>query len=405
MPTKYWIDAGDGDWANDAGWSLTSGGSGGAGQPTVNDDVIFDYAGDSDCNLSANATCNSLEVKSGYTSTLDFKSFDMNIATSCYLQHGAGGGMAWGSGTTTIGRWLLASTYAGSAWTHTGTIAFVGVGWAYVNTGGQPFHHVSVNFTTAYWYLTNDLTCTGNFTVEATNTNSIDLNGYDLTVTGDCTWGGSGSIYLGEGEITVGGDWDSTGFTGAWLEETADIVLDGSGAFDLGSAADTFGGTVTISGDYTLGADFSCAGFVGSSGDFDLNGHTITSSGNVDINGSSGFRFHNGIDYSMSDGKFDVDGGAVTLDGSQGDQIYVEDLDFDLATGVTGTANWAHVTNSVCTYVDSEFDATSHGNDDGSGNTGWDFEAKGEPGVQWRLKDTRPHWRLKDTRLHWRVAG
>ena len=38
---KYWIGSGTGDWDNSSNWSLTDGGSGGAGQPQTGDNVYL----------------------------------------------------------------------------------------------------------------------------------------------------------------------------------------------------------------------------------------------------------------------------------------------------------------------------------------------------------------------------
>ena len=130
--------------------------------------------------------------------------------------------------------------------------------------------------------------------------------------------------------------------------------------------------------------------FTGTVGDVDLNGKTVTvggntdsqdtNKGNVDIDGGTGdvggFRFHNGTDYDMSSGVFDMDDGLLTLDGTSGNHLEIDDLDFNLATSVTGTAVWCDVVGSVNTYVTSEIDATSNCSDD-TGNTGWDFGAAG----------------------------
>lgn len=166
----------------------------------------------------------------------------------------------------------------------------------------------------------------------------------------------------GTGTITFSGTADQTVTTpDGWTEVLEDIVIDKDNS------------TAKV----TLASDVYTQSFTGTQGRFDLNGNTLFSDGNVDIDTTGGFQFHNGTDNDMSDGvtdgKFDLDGGSLTLDGTSGTHLEIDNLDFDLAAAVTGTATYCDVINSTCTYVTSAIDATAASNTDNGGNTGWNF--------------------------------
>jgi hypothetical protein len=208
------------------------------------------------------------------------------------------------------------------------------------------------------------------FDADTSQTYTVDMDTYDpdIEFRGDVTISetGGGSLVwdVGGGDITLGGlaDQDSVDFDGKWVEDitvnkstdTAKVKLTGNVATDT---------------------------FTGTRGRLDLNDYDITSAGNVDINGGSGspqFAFHNGTNNDMSNGVIDIDGGALTLDGASGTQLVIDDLDFNLASGVSGTATYCSVTGSAITRVDTNIDATGDGNIDNENNSEyWIFSAGG----------------------------
>lgn len=89
MPTYYWV-GGSGTWnnSNTANWSATSGGAGGAGFPVAGDIVFLDAAsGAAVVTLGANITMNTINF-TGFTGTVAWGSFVMNLAGTGTLYTG-----------------------------------------------------------------------------------------------------------------------------------------------------------------------------------------------------------------------------------------------------------------------------------------------------------------------------
>lgn len=88
MTTKYWVGNG-GNWYDTAHWSLSSGGSGGAGVPSYEDDVIFDSG-------SFSLPAQTVRVLGSAAKTVDFTSvtnqptlfFDLSSSGFLQLRHG-----------------------------------------------------------------------------------------------------------------------------------------------------------------------------------------------------------------------------------------------------------------------------------------------------------------------------
>ena len=133
--------------------------------------------------------------------------------------------------------------------------------------------------------------------------------------------------------------------------------------------------TTTIQSLCKLQDNAKCRSIIGNTGDLNLNGKTLIIENGITINSTQqSFRFYNGTDYSMLDGKLDVNAGAVSINGSTGSQLQIKDLDFDLASGVTGTATYTSVYDSIVTYITSKMNATDPSNTNAGGtNTGWEF--------------------------------
>lgn len=168
MANKYWINGGvDNLWATSGNWSTTSGGSGGAGQPTTSDVAIFDtnsanYA----CTISANEVCTDLRFEGTYTGT-----FTINNQLQTY------GDVTFKTGMTLAG---------------TGTL------WFYEdNTGGLitsagltlPWNLYFGGISGGNWTLQDDLNCSGTLLYfQATNdtsANTLDDGGlYKVIFTG-----------------------------------------------------------------------------------------------------------------------------------------------------------------------------------------------------------------------------
>jgi len=69
MADRYWVGT-DNNWHSASNWSTTSGGAGGAGVPTADDDVFFDGNGNILCWPSSDIVCNNMSLLTGMSEML-----------------------------------------------------------------------------------------------------------------------------------------------------------------------------------------------------------------------------------------------------------------------------------------------------------------------------------------------
>lgn len=134
-------------------------------------------------------------------------------------------------------------------------------------------------------------------------------------------------------------------------------------------------------GRLTLTGNGPCKSFTLSLGDFNLNGYTLTCNGAIIIDGGVGAgRFWNGTDEDMANGKFVIGAyaqSAGTVDGDSGQQLVIDNLDFDLQNSSTITATYCDIGTSDVTGGTG--DATDPTNTNQGGNSGWSFGGVVEP--------------------------
>ena len=71
VPDRYWVNAaGDNAWSNAENWSATTGGPGGAGVPTVEDDVVFSGTVTDNCTVDQDVKVASIHLQQGYKGTV-----------------------------------------------------------------------------------------------------------------------------------------------------------------------------------------------------------------------------------------------------------------------------------------------------------------------------------------------
>ncbi|HRE52276.1 MAG TPA: hypothetical protein PK339_12695 [Flavitalea sp.] len=97
---RYWVGPASSGWNLSANWSLTSGGSGGAGAPGVADMAIFDNAFNGDCIVDANLNVLGIRIE-GYTGAIIQNGFSIVMGTYGYTQHS--GTFLGGTADITIG--------------------------------------------------------------------------------------------------------------------------------------------------------------------------------------------------------------------------------------------------------------------------------------------------------------
>lgn len=105
MADRFWVDDDvSGLWNAANNWSATSGGAGGAGVPGSSDNVIFDSANVTNCNVDANVNVASFtfDGSNKYTGVLDFVTFTVTISGS-FTGNRYHGSILFGSGAWTVG--------------------------------------------------------------------------------------------------------------------------------------------------------------------------------------------------------------------------------------------------------------------------------------------------------------
>ena len=179
MANRYWVGGG-GTWntTSTTNWSATSGGTGGASVPTSADDVFFDQSATYTVTCAGSLICRNITVSAG---TVTFS----NGVTPTFSIYGS------------------MSLLAGTVWSATGAISFVGAttGKTVTTNGVTLSGPVSFNFVGGSWSLGSALTTTSSLTV---NAGSFSTANYNVTATQISSAGTSTrSISLGSSTVTL----------------------------------------------------------------------------------------------------------------------------------------------------------------------------------------------------------
>lgn len=203
--TLYYVGGGPtAIWSDTYNWSLTSGGLGGAGVPTIVDDVIFDQNSLRNCTLTATSICKSITF-STYTNILYINGQNLTLdggvsATPSII---VGGTINLGTGNIIVKAYLTLKptsvVYTTGTWTidmNLDTI-LITVGDSEVNVGNITIIGDDTNTCT----VTKD-TATGILVVNSilsdqhlTIANSTDLKVTSLALS-NCTFGVSNTCYF-----------------------------------------------------------------------------------------------------------------------------------------------------------------------------------------------------------------
>ena len=101
--TRYWVNAGAGDWVTNANWSSSSGGAPGANYPKAGDTAVFDNGGAGNCTLNAAVNIAQLQMKGAPTAYAGTISCGANDFTTTGAMTITSGIFTVGANTTTVG--------------------------------------------------------------------------------------------------------------------------------------------------------------------------------------------------------------------------------------------------------------------------------------------------------------
>ncbi len=215
----YWVGANGGSWNNSANWSAVSGGTGGAGVPTITDTAIFDASATSTANIDTNIVVGNIKINSGYTGAI-------TEATSSTITM---------TGTTTVS---------------TGTLTLAGVNSI---SGGIILNGGVLNINNAGAIGTSTLIIAGG-TIDNTSGAPITLSTNNLqNWNGNFAFGGTNDLNLGAGAVipnattTVNTSGVSKKLTvGGVISGAYSLIKAGTGGLSL-SGSNTYSGRTTLS--------------------------------------------------------------------------------------------------------------------------------------------------------------
>jgi len=191
-----------------------------------------------------------------------------------------------------------------------------------VTSWSQSFYHLKIDNAGTSVQLQDVADIDGGLNV---TTGTLNLNGYNITVSSDVSISGSGSLTCSSGEqITVGGNWSaSSGATFTAANSTT--TFNGSGSFNILSSGTTFYNlafsnsvsTWTLTDALYSAGDFT---ITNSSGNVNSNGKDVTIAGDFKINGgkftAGASTIEVGGDWDSSGGTFNYNTSTVTFYGT-----------------------------------------------------------------------------------------
>lgn len=247
MASRFWV-GGTGTWdtTTTTNWSATSGGAGGASNPTVSDDVFLDgNSGTGTITLSINTICKSLNC-TGYAGTLDTGSFTVTLSSAI-----SGADLTLSStGTYTNCGFFYATSSVGTITTNGKTFKALSIGS--VSAGGVVTLADATNITGTVSLSAGTLN-TGSFnhtwagfSSSTVNTRVLTMNASNITVTATGTpWATATTtgmtVNAGTSTITFSGTNQtfSNGSTAGGSKTYNNVVIASAGAintFVLGGA-------------------------------------------------------------------------------------------------------------------------------------------------------------------------
>jgi hypothetical protein len=205
---RYWVNAStDGLWHNPANWATISGGPGGAGVPTDEDEVHFNSANTTNCLVGSAVSFKSLDVSAGYTGTLNFNGQTVYCGEDFILSSGT---VRLGYGNT-INVGGNVTTNPTTLYPETSTFYLTGTSKTFTASSLKPVYSIIVAPGAAYSLPVGILQ--GNLTVNGSLDISSSVTVYrtvSLGASGSLTGAGTLSITSSDGlaSNSLGGTWD-----------------------------------------------------------------------------------------------------------------------------------------------------------------------------------------------------
>jgi hypothetical protein len=251
MATYYWVSRGTGFSTrfNDAGnWSLTSGGTGGAGFPTASDDAIID----GNSFIISTLTDVTVAVDNSFVANLTFSGITLPIR------------FVISSAITISGNLFIQNTNITRD--GNGTLRFDGSGSHTFNFGSQTYSSIFFEGTGTYTLQSNYTQQAGSFFFTHTN-GTLDLNGFTITCSVfNCNLTNNRTLNQNGGTINVTGNATSvvnitnTGFSYSGTRPSINLTYSGSTGtrtvnFDAASISQAVDINVTAGSDiFAIGA-------------------------------------------------------------------------------------------------------------------------------------------------------
>lgn len=273
MADRYWVGASGGFWDNAANWSTTSGGAGGAGQPTASDNAIFDQAGTYTVQMFGLYECLNFNVTSG---TVTF-SVPGSGGTSLSIY----GSMSLVSGTVVGSGFAVSlnfiSTSTGNTISATGssidTCTFSGAGGEWTLLGNAS--------TTSPIILSAGTLKLGGYTFRCGRFLSNGTSVRELNM-------GSGTVEMTSGTSTVSGSNFTLSNGGTFLFTGSSAkTFEGNGLVNYPTFSQSGTGTLTITGNNTFSTFTSNVTLAGGATTINFAGGSANTFGAFTVTGTS----------------------------------------------------------------------------------------------------------------------
>lgn len=239
MANRYWVNGGTGNWSSTTNWSATSGGASGASVPGSADDVFFDNLGNSNSSVNSNFIVLSVNVSSGYTSTLNITS-NFTLTATVSITLGASMTIA-GTGFLVLGRQTNASITSNG-------VVIPNFRITHQSTG-----------TPLIFTLNDVITCSGNLEIgNGNNGQNCTINGNSINATGNISIAGNNASLSrtnGTTVLNINGTGNQTLLSNSGVLHLDTNINKASGTLTIGSVSFPlfrFGGNKTLT--YITGA-------------------------------------------------------------------------------------------------------------------------------------------------------